>query len=49
MGKKRAHEVEQLYWTKHQAVVKVTISGVVTDIHGKQLMQTAIPMQASAN
>ena len=41
-GRKRAIEIEKLYWAKHQAAVRVTPSGKILDGQGKQLMPIAI-------
>jgi len=41
-GRRRAIEIEKLYWAKHQAAVRVTPSGKITDSQGKELMPIAI-------
>lgn len=41
-GRRRAIETEKHYWAKHQAAVRVTPSGKITDSQGKELMPIAI-------
>ena len=47
-GKAQARQVEQMYWTRHHAVVRVTPSGVITNAQGKRLLPTSIAIAATA-